>query len=333
MADRKTVLESLGMVRLYRSVYNLARRFRRQFSSLVQRTATAESSRAANAASVPMESVRLGLAPTKVASTIALPIVNQVPPLCGGLCHQENKSIRAFSKTLALAPVPESMPPKVENFPLFATFPPEIRVQVWQYSASFERIVEIQYAGRSKGIRHSASPRPPAILHVCSESRHEALKVYKPCFGTRKIPKSMYINPTSDILFFRVAAQSQTWRFILGPNSLWREQLKNVRRIAFTYTGSNNVRFMKKTICSFPNLEELIILWAEDAYARPLEGRGVSYMEPVPGNGENKRYSSWQSAMRWKANIESEFWSIKFERETPVISVRHWCMRNASEWG
>lgn len=333
MVDRKTILESLSVVRLYRSVNSLARRFRRQFSSLVQRAATVESARAANVASVPVENVRLDLALNEVASTIMSPIVNLVPPLCGELCQPEDKSIRAFSEKLALVAVPKSTPPEAEKSLFFATFPPEIRAQVWQYAASFERIVEIQYISRSEGIRHSASPHTAAILHVCSESRYEALKVYKLCFGTKKIPKSMYINPTSDILFFRVAEQSETWRFILGPNKLWREQLKNVRRIAFMCTGSGRVRFMKKTICSFPNLEELIFLWAEDAHTRPLEGRGVSYIERVPVHEERKRYSSWQSAMRWKENIENEFWWIKLERVPPIISVRHWCMRNASEWG
>lgn len=332
MAGRSTLLENLGIVRLYRSVNYLAWCVRRQFSSLIHRPARASGLYATNAVVAPTESVRTDRSPTEVTTTVVSQGGSPIPPPCQLPCHLEKKPMKTFFQRLAIPPVLDSIPPKEENFPLFATFPAELRVQVWQYVASFERIVEIQYINRTQGFRHSASPRPPAILHVCHESRYEALKVYKLCFGTRKLSKSMYLNLRTDTLFFRVAEQSQTWRLILGPNSLWREQLKFVRRIAFTYIGSSSLRFMKKTVCSFPNLEELIILWAEDAHTRPLAGRGVSYIERIPGHGDNKGYSSWQSAMKWKANIEKEFWWKRFEPEAPVISVRHWCMRSTSEW-
>lgn len=254
------------------------------------------------------------------------------------VCHLDHKSTNGFFERLALLPVPDYDSPKGETFTLFSDFPAELRLQVWQYAISFERVVEIQYMNAT--IRHGASPRPPAILHVCRESRYEALKVYKLCFNTKKVPKSIYINPAHDILFFRVAEQNQTWQHILGPNSLWRRQLSDVRRIAFAYigrfTGRSSFRFMKKTICSFPNLEELIILWAEDTSMRSYEGRGANIIEGGPGHTDSERQSSWRSAMRWKAGIveawDREQWWRVFGREPPSISVRHWCIRNESEW-
>jgi hypothetical protein len=164
--------------------------------------------------------------------------------------------------------------------------------------------------------------------------------VYKPCFGTKKVPKSIYINPACDILFFRVGALTQTWRYMLGPNHIWREQMKDVRRIAFVCIerdgGFSSFRYMKKTLCAFPNLEELNVLWAEDALTRPLDGRGANVIERGLEHIDIKRYNSWRKAVRWKEMIvglwDSDQWWRELGREPPIVSVKHWCMRNESEW-
>jgi len=43
---------------------------------------------------------------------------------------------------------------------------------------------------------------PPALFSVCRESRTEALKSYRLCFGTDACPASIYINPSLDIVYF-----------------------------------------------------------------------------------------------------------------------------------
>ena len=93
---------------------------------------------------------------------------------------------------------------------------------------------------------------------------------------------------------------------------------------------------MKKTLCAFPNLEELIVLWAEDAPMRPLGGRGMNFIEHGLGHIDIKKYNSWCSALRWKKMIvelwDSDQWWRELGREPPTTSVKHWCMRNESDW-
>lgn len=315
---------------------SLAWRIRRQFSSLLQGLNTAGSVPAADITTDPAENERKNPTQSRVA-TAAVPRERHQPPPA---CLLEPKPTNRHSTRLAPLPVPESDSPKDATFVFFSNLPAELRLQIWQYAVCFERVVEIQCMSGTIGFRHGATPRPPAVLHACRESRHEALKAYKVCFGTKKDPKSIYINPARDILFFRVPEQSETWRYILGQNSRWREQLKDVRRMAFMclgrYVGPSSLRYMKKTMWAFPRLEELIVLWAEDARTRPVGGRGVNVIELAPGHANTERYTSWQSAMRWKEKIveawDREQWWMKFGREPPVISVRHWCMRNEGEW-
>jgi hypothetical protein len=301
---------------------SLGSRIRRQFS---------DSQQELNAETDPVETLRTDPTPAGLATTVVSRERHPPQPRC----HWENKFRETCFQRLSLLPVFEHDPPKEEIFVFFPNLPAELRLQVWQYVASFERVVEIQGINRTIGIRHGASPRPPAILHVCHESRYEALKVYKLCCGTKRLPKSIYLNPASDIIFFRVKEQIQIWQYILGPHALWREQLKHVRRIAMGHTSTTSLRFMKKMVCSFPHLEELIILWAEDAYKRPYEGRATNYIESAPGHTDNRRYSYQHSAMIWKATIvaawDGEQWWRKLGRDPPAVSVRHWCMRSDSE--
>jgi len=310
---------------------NLAWRIRRKFSTTLQRPNTAERASALNLTTDSAEDV------SPSPSTSLNPIVLRKRYPSQPACDLEHKSLMRIFKRCT---VPAYDFPEDSTFALFSNFPAEIRIQVWQYASSFSRVVEIQHIDPTTGLRRSASPPVPALLHACRESRYEALKVYKPCFGTKKVPKSIYINPACDVLFFRVGEPNQTWRYMLGPNHIWREQMKDVRRIAFLYieqdSDLSSLRHMKKTLCAFPNLEELIVLWAEDAPMRPLGGRGMNFIEHGLGHIDIKKYNSWCSALRWKKMIvelwDSDQWWRELGREPPTTSVKHWCMRNESDW-
>jgi hypothetical protein len=323
-------------LRFIKRLESLACCIRRRLFIILHRPNTAERFLATNVGIEPAEDVRTN--PTQTRDATAIVSRETQSPL--PFCHPEHKFIQRFPEILEPLTVPEHDSLKDSTFTFFSSFPPELRLQVWQYATSFSRVVEIQYTDPSLGLRYSASPRAPALLHTCQESRYEALKVYKACFGTKRVPKSIYINPARDVLFFRVAGPSQTWRYILGPNRSWQEQLRDVRRIALAhagqYSGLVNMQFMKKTVCSFPNLEELVILWAQDMRERPLEGRGVNVIEQGPGHIDIEKYGSWRKAVRWKERIVDtwvrEQWWRELGREPPIISVRHWCTRSESEW-
>jgi len=99
------------------------------------------------------------------------------------------------------------------TFTLFPKLPPEIRLKIWRYITPGPRIVEIQYATEPKRLVESipGTLRPvgpgwiskdpqPIVLHICQESRMEALKRYQLALGTYE--NLIYVDFSVDILYF-----------------------------------------------------------------------------------------------------------------------------------
>ncbi|KAK3398254.1 hypothetical protein B0T20DRAFT_203522 [Sordaria brevicollis] len=90
--------------------------------------------------------------------------------------------------------------PTSRTFILFPLLPTELRLAIWQASCH-PRILEIHYCPSQD--RCFTPSKPPVILSVCRESRHEALsRIYAKAFGTRTHPTgSIYFAPDLDILY------------------------------------------------------------------------------------------------------------------------------------
>jgi len=90
--------------------------------------------------------------------------------------------------------------PAHRTFTLFPLLPAELRLAIWQASCH-PRILEIHYCPSQD--RCFTPSKPPVILSVCRESRHEALsRIYAKAFGTRMHPSgSIYFAPDLDILY------------------------------------------------------------------------------------------------------------------------------------
>lgn len=126
------------------------------------------------------------------------------------------------------------------------------------------------------------SPVPvPVNLHVCTESRLEALQTYRPFFGFARGPGQVLFNPDVDIMYFGpregfMAANSQfrTCITLCDPRELAR-----VRRLAIndalfwignTYNSMTAARFtlevLREVAMRMTGLEELIFVpWEEDS--------------------------------------------------------------------
>ncbi len=136
-------------VRIVQKLNSFAWRVWHQSSTLVQILAGATRVYATKAATATTESARTCL----VQARTGLNGKHPVAPAC----HLELIQFYQFGGRLALLQGPESDSPELEDFHLFAALPTELRLLVWQYDASFERVVEIQYINRTLGLRHSAS--------------------------------------------------------------------------------------------------------------------------------------------------------------------------------
>lgn len=85
------------------------------------------------------------------------------------------------------------------SFPLFAFLPAELRLEIWRQSCR-SRVVEVRYSAEQD--RCLTSTKPPVILQVCRESRHEGSRLYIQAFGTRTHPEgTIHFSPTMDILY------------------------------------------------------------------------------------------------------------------------------------
>ncbi|KAI2466027.1 hypothetical protein F4781DRAFT_407250 [Annulohypoxylon bovei var. microspora] len=144
-------------------------------------------------------------------------------------------------------------------FPLFAKLPIELRFKIWACSLPGPRIVEIKCStehppqtsrprrGDSRHVVCTSISPIPTNLHVCRESRREALKWYRPLFGSSPQPGRIYFDPLKDTLYFGprrgvVAAETLFHTFV---SLVRREDLDHVHRIAISeglisYTSSNN---------------------------------------------------------------------------------------------
>jgi hypothetical protein len=119
--------------------------------------------------------------------------------------------------------VTKPVPAEVEELTSFTVFPKlpiEIRLKIWKGASHFQRNLEIfshpisHYTIVSGAASHAfklqTSLPPPAILHVNSESRMEALQHYTLAFGTKvdfedfafSTPPRIYYNRKSDRVCF-----------------------------------------------------------------------------------------------------------------------------------
>lgn len=88
------------------------------------------------------------------------------------------------------------------QFTRFPDLPPELRLKIWKIASQALRTLELFYRHIGREIRcHQA---PPALLHVCHESREVGLEVYHLSFGSEKRgnPPQIYFNPANDIIYF-----------------------------------------------------------------------------------------------------------------------------------
>ncbi|KAG6208094.1 hypothetical protein E4U50_003475 [Claviceps purpurea] len=133
--------------------------------------------------------------------------------------------------------------------PLFSQLPPELRLKIWKLNLPTTRVVPMSCSVASPSLRDAplcttnqffagctSDASVPVNLHVCAESRADALKHFQPSFGFARLPGHIYFNPASDILYFgpqdgymAADAQFHTCLSMCDPS-----ELASVRRIAIS---------------------------------------------------------------------------------------------------
>lgn len=259
----------------------------------------------------------------------ALPSTEPKP---SAACRLKIEVVRDICEQPAAVPEPAHQ----EGFPRFMDLPVEIRLLIWHFASTGGRVVELQWSRWEMGFNNSAAPRPAAVLHACRESREAALKVFRPYFGMRGQRKPIYVDPVNDVLFFRLPPGSFVWQWMiewmkrrkrLRREDLFREELRGIRRVAFLGRDIeyNNSPFSRRPVRLLPDLEELIILWA-DWSMRPFEGRGFNLIEGV-SPCVNHTHTNLSQEIKPLWQWEAQFGFSNLRSKKLVVSLRHWCVR------
>ncbi|KAL2061800.1 hypothetical protein VTL71DRAFT_7178 [Oculimacula yallundae] len=154
---------------------------------------------------------------------------------------------------LRTAPTPTAPLTKFTNF---ETLPYELRLLIWGHALNdADRILEVIWDGAEKDLKTAShyyyrlsprSCRAPALMHVCPESRAEALKFYTPVDFTTTLQNAdqqfnkcgtimSYYSPKKDTLLF--GEHTCMWSIVRLLHDLRRVNV-DVERIAILASGS-----------------------------------------------------------------------------------------------
>lgn len=118
-------------------------------------------------------------------------------------------------------------------FTVFPQLPPEIRCSIFLLASQSEpRIVPIQYDEET--ISYRPRIKPPVVLRVNRECRHEALKVYHELRLGRKVNTGCYINPLKDFIYLRTNLVRPNYHHIEDAEDIDTWRLGRLRRTSPT---------------------------------------------------------------------------------------------------
>jgi hypothetical protein len=187
--------------------------------------------------------------------------------------------------------------PRQQSFTLFPELPLELRLKIWSFIAPGPRTVSIKYKGLSfysigKGFSAAAgwrSPDPvPTILHICQESRTEALKSYRLAFGSYLHSGRIYFDFSKDTLRF---GNNQGDAYMTVPEMLQSGPIDymldiflggdfygadDAEKVRYMITDIDESVYGRRAFCwdeirLFTGLKELTIMpWDEDEMAGEL---------------------------------------------------------------
>ncbi|KAL0931680.1 uncharacterized protein CTRU02_212633 [Colletotrichum truncatum] len=178
-------------------------------------------------------------------------------------------------------------PQSLDRFHLFPQLPTELRLKIWNFNLPSPRIVPIRYgAGSLCFASNTQSPRPstsgctsyadiPINLHICHESRAEALKSYALSFGMTRNPGQIFFDKKRDVLYFGARdgymaseAQFLTVMALCDPKDLSEVRYLAINDSLFwvdsTYQSMSaanlTVEVLKQVRVRMPQLEHLIFV-------------------------------------------------------------------------
>jgi hypothetical protein len=166
----------------------------------------------------------------------------------------------------------------------------------------------------------------PANLHVCEESRLEALQTYRPSFGFARGPGQLLFNPEVDIMYFGphksksyMAAMAQ---FLTSMGMCNPDELASVRRLAISdalFWSSNKYNSMTAASLTLKVLEEVATRMTdlEELIFVPWEEEEGVHEDVVQGRMTRQIQTAMQSIAQQYPYWEPPSWKIAPLSELP----------------
>jgi hypothetical protein len=86
------------------------------------------------------------------------------------------------------------------RFPRFTCLPSELRLRIWELSIPEARVVPVRFHRRFN--QYVSDAAPPALLHVCSETRTLFLSTHTKLILSPKYDSAVFVNFAIDTIFF-----------------------------------------------------------------------------------------------------------------------------------
>jgi hypothetical protein len=146
----------------------------------------------------------------------------------------------------------------INKFHSFQALPSELRLRIWSLVLVVPRDVNIvcDTGVIKRGVPRTAksfysSTRPPPLLHVCHESRFEALKLYHRVFQTASSPRYIYVAFSQDT----IKADGSIVQY------LGTAELEGIQRMVLDIDPAYFVHFSLDILKQMqPNLKELEVV-------------------------------------------------------------------------
>jgi hypothetical protein len=227
----------------------------------------------------------------------------------------------------------------VGRFTCFSKLPTEIRLKIWKNALPGPRIIRMELKhsvrvplkeGEKKKpkVTRLISSRPrPVGLHVCRESRIEALKEYELAFPTKTSPAQTYINFAVDTL---VLDQIPSYFPRTTMNTLMDESTLNSKRKkpVVLHREFSKLRFLVieeqflwnprlLTRSNFPNLVAISII--HYGKSNPYFLPAFHCLEECEGPDSQSNPYLAQAARRWLIGMEALARNADTEHPPPKI--------------
>ncbi|TAQ89483.1 hypothetical protein B7494_g2149 [Chlorociboria aeruginascens] len=224
------------------------------------------------------------------------------------------------------------------TFKPFPKLPTELRLQIWKFASWAPRTIELNFCIVDE--KFIDFGHPPAILHVCRESREVGLSFYSLSFGTTKQPPEIYFNPLTDLVYLGTRQYDDEIDAIIkyfcsGVESGTPHDY--IRHLAFSedhwscigLSSHGDVRHrLRKFLRAFLDLETLVLVMkhelVNDAVENPADTyAGISLMEPRGGNSAVQMQNATSSVLSSIHPIRTGYPTIKSHEIPRMVYVEY----------